>query len=217
MDGDEVEKTGAMLGLPRLRLNLGDAIKSEYHQIVDNPKRLPFFLHPIISREREFTLSGNRTYFTPSFYLHDQFKVPRRVYLNFDAVNVAFGATGGLLIGLTTGYYTKAYGRFANLASQTWLKHVEQGTAIGIQRFVFGGIVASRIVKRAVVGAVMFDMLRRSMEKERQKDDFVNATFAGFLCGAAFGLRGGFHTGVLGAFAIGSTATILHLFTSEKS
>lgn len=90
--GDEVEKSGpTTLRLPRI--NLVAALTSEYHQIVDNPKRLPFFFHPIISRDREFTISGKRSYFTPSFYLKDHVNVPRRVYLNFETNNLAFGAT----------------------------------------------------------------------------------------------------------------------------
>lgn len=74
-------------------------------------------------------------------------------------------SAGGLLIGLGTQHYFKTYGRLAQLTSQTWLKRVELGTATGVQRFAYGSIVATRIAKRALMGAVLFDLLKRNAEK----------------------------------------------------
>ncbi|XP_035706279.1 uncharacterized protein LOC118435100 [Folsomia candida] len=215
----ESEKPGPIFGwFPSFKRGyITNAIKEEYYQIVDNPKRLPFFLHPIVSREREFTISGKQSFFTPSIYLKDHVNVPRRIYLNFDTTNLAVGATGGLLIGLGTQHYFKTYGRLAQLTSQTWLKRVELGTATGVQRFAYGSIVATRIAKRALMGAVLFDLLKRNAEKERGKDDWMNPAFAGFFCGAAFGLRGGFHTGIIGAFGFSMCSTLHHFFPSLSS
>lgn len=70
-------------------------------------------------------------------------------------------------MGLATQHYTQTYARFAALMSTTWLQRLDPGIANGIRRTAFGTIITSRIAKRALVGAVVFDMLKRTLEMVR--------------------------------------------------
>lgn len=68
---------------------------NEYHGVIDNPKKLPTLLQPLLSKEREFTFGNERpSYFNFELHASDEYGVHRRLYINLCKENLMIGALG---------------------------------------------------------------------------------------------------------------------------
>ncbi|ODM96775.1 hypothetical protein Ocin01_09918 [Orchesella cincta] len=166
--------------------HLWTPVLTEYYSIVDNPKKLPTILQPLISKERAFTF-GNRPpfYFNYPINVPDEFGVHRRLYINLCQQNVVVGAFGATLVGLATSHFAVPPGRIHSLLAQRLLlgQPVKALTKIVLTNSVMASSLSFKLAVRAISGG------KKTLAGSN--DHWINAGIAGALCGLMFGIRGG--------------------------
>jgi len=178
--------------------NLWTPVLTEYYGLVDNPKKLPTILQPLLSKERAFTF-GNRPPFYFNFPIHvpDEFGVHRRLYLNLCQQNFIVGAFGATLVGIATRHFAVSPTRIHSLLAQRLLlgKPLQALTKMLLTASVMTTSIGLKLAVRVTTGGVIYDLLKRSRDESKTQhsadDHWINAGMAGGICGLLFGIRAG--------------------------
>lgn len=171
---------------------------TEYYNIIDNPRRVPSILQPLISKERAFTFGqGKPSYLNFKIYPPDEHGVHRRLYINLCQENLIVGALGthfrlknvqstlmnsfiktliiimkyeykgAVLVGLGTKHFHLSQNRFHSFLAKRLLlgNPVATATKLAFTGSIGTLSVATKLLARASIGAVMYDTLTRSQEE----------------------------------------------------
>ncbi|CAL8095634.1 unnamed protein product [Orchesella dallaii] len=150
--------------------HLWTPVLTEYYSIVDNPKKLPTILQPLISKERSFTF-GNRPpfYFNYPINVPDEFGVHRKLYINLCQQNVLVGAFGATMIGIATHHFALSPTGIHSLLSQKLLlgQPVRALTRIAATTTAMATSLGFKLALRATTGGVIYDLIKRSRDEVR--------------------------------------------------